>query len=194
MDDETIGRILVQQSGNWQRYYRRHVSPSDRKRLLPWRTCEHGGRSVNRIQRAVNDYMGDCTCSQSIVANFGPEFGLDRDLALRLAAGFGSGMGHGGICGAVTGAMMVLGLRYGQAQEDDPNGESRTHEAMEFFVEHFQARNGSILCRDLLGLNVETPEEMQAVLAQNPTQTRCPKYVKDAAQILELILYPGEMN
>lgn len=142
----------------------------------------------------MDEYRGECSCAQSILATYGQQYGLDRETALRLAAAFGTGMGGRGQCGAVTGAMMVLGLHFGRPTEDDQNGEIRAHEAADFFIEQFTARNGSIGCSDLLGYNPETGEGMMEIMEQNLITTRCPKFVHDAAEILELMLHTGSMN
>jgi len=69
---------------------------------------------MSRVEEAVSCFADGFSCSQSIVSTYGTEFGVDREKALKISTGFGGGMGRlGGTCGAVTGAIMVIGLKYG---------------------------------------------------------------------------------
>ncbi|MHB9134126.1 MAG: C-GCAxxG-C-C family protein [Armatimonadota bacterium] len=140
---------------------------------------------MGHVEKALNDYNGTFSCAQSVLAAFAPDYGMSREQAMQVAAGFGSGMGQGWICGAVTGAMMVLGLAYGSHDgDDDYAGQQRTHEAVEFFLQQFYARNKSISCVELLGNATDSADADLSML----TSTACPKFVKDAVEILELIL------
>lgn len=149
---------------------------------------------MDRVQRAVRDYQGIYSCAQSVLAAFAPEFGIDRETAQRLSAAFGSGMGRGWMCGAVTGAMMVLGLHYGAPDSPEDNGEDRVHTAAEFFMAEFIKQNGSLHCMALLGVDPDDPDTLERAQQEDPTATRCPKYVKDAVEILECMLCPAQMN
>jgi len=150
---------------------------------------------MNRVRRAVRDYQGIYSCAQSVVAAFAPDFGIEREQALRLASAFGSGMGRGWMCGVVTGAMMILGLRFGGQEHDEDSGEDRAQAACEFFMEEFIKLNGSIHCLALLGIDPEDPDSAQRVMEEEqPIATRCPKYVQDAVEIIECMLCPTQLN
>jgi C_GCAxxG_C_C family probable redox protein len=124
------------------------------------------------------------SCSQSVLAAFAPEFGLDVDAALRVSAAFGGGMGRtGGTCGAVTGALMVLGLRYGPTVADKVAKELTYAQARDF-IARFEARQGATTCADLLGVNISTPEGQAAAREANLFKTTCPGLVASAAAIL----------
>ncbi len=94
----------------------------------------------------------------------------------------------GETCGAVTGAFMVIGLRHGRTIADTNRGRDKAYDLVERFVQEFRARNKTIVCRDLLGCDISTPEGMKQVKKKNLFTTVCPRFVGDAAEILEEIL------
>jgi C_GCAxxG_C_C family probable redox protein len=105
--------------------------------------------------------------------------------ALRVASGFGGGMGcMGEACGAVTGAIMVLGLRHGAATADR-EAKEQVYQKVSEFIQRFKARNGTMTCRELLGCDISTPEGLQRMRDQGLFTTLCPRFVQDAVEILE---------
>ncbi len=144
---------------------------------------------MNRVENAVSCLKGGLCCSQAVLCAYAEAFGLDREMALRLAAGFGGGMGRmAGTCGAVTGAYMVLGLKFDAATVSDRERRMRVYELVREFAERFKARNGSITCKDLMGCDIGTPEGHARAQEQELYATICPKMVQDAVEILEEIL------
>ncbi len=144
---------------------------------------------MNRIEEAVRRFRGGLSCSQSILATYGIRLGLEEPLALCVASGFGGGMGRtGSVCGAVTGAMMVLGLRFGPKTADDTAARDRAYEMVRRFAEQFQQRRKTLLCRELLPCNIGTPEGMAEARRLGLFRTVCPEVVRDAAEILEQLL------
>ena len=91
-------------------------------------------------------------------------------------------------CGAVTGAFMVIGLKYGKTEAEDDNAKKKTYGLVKEFCTKFKARNKSIICRELLGCDISTPEGMKYVKDNKLVDKVCPKYVRDAAEIIEEIL------
>jgi C_GCAxxG_C_C family probable redox protein len=113
-------------------------------------------------------------------------------MALKLAAGFGGGMAHKGeTCGAVTGAVMLIGLKHGNTKAKDKKARRKTYELVQEFIGQFESRHGSTRCRDLLGHDLSTPEGYDAAKKKKLFRRACPKYVKDAAEIVEQILDSG---
>jgi C_GCAxxG_C_C family probable redox protein len=140
---------------------------------------------MTKIEEAVAYFKDGFSCSQAIVAAYGPSVGLDRDTALKIASGFGGGMGRlAETCGAVTGAFMVLGLTFGSAASDREAKEA-VYTRVREFAERFKARHGSLLCRDLLGCDLNTPEGLALAQEKKLSSTVCPPYVETAAKILE---------
>lgn len=143
---------------------------------------------MSKVSDAVDLFRGGCACSQAIAATYGPPLGLERDQATRIAAPFAGGMRMAETCGAVTGALMVLGMRYCTADCETPAGRQRINTVAGDFVAGFRERNGSVACKALLGCDISTPEGMAAAREQNLFRTTCPKFVQDAGEILEGML------
>jgi C_GCAxxG_C_C family probable redox protein len=114
---------------------------------------------------------------------------MDEQTALRVACGFGGGVGRLGLtCGAVTGAVMVIGLKYGKVKADDDAAKEKTYALVQEFARRFRARAKSLNCTELLGFDLGTPEGREQVKARNLAMTVCEKAVRDAAEILEELL------
>jgi C_GCAxxG_C_C family probable redox protein len=143
---------------------------------------------VSKVQEAVDCFKGGCACSQAILATYGLRYGLARRQAMELGSGFAGGMRMGKMCGAVTGSVMVLGLRYAGADCDQPGGREKVYEAVRRFTSTFRERHGSPLCKELLGVDISTPEGMEAAIEKNLFREICPNLVQSAAEILEQIL------
>jgi C_GCAxxG_C_C family probable redox protein len=144
---------------------------------------------MTKAERAVATFQEGFSCSQAVVTAFSDDFGLDRDVALKISQAFGGGMGHlGEACGAVTGAFMIIGLKHGRTKADDLPARDRTYALMQAFARRFKELHCSITCRCLLGCDIGTEEGMKAAQDKNLFQTLCLNYVKDAAEILESLL------
>ena len=96
--------------------------------------------------------------------------------------------GRGETCGAVSGALMVIGLRYGRTRTDDEVAKERAYSLAQEFVQEFESRHGSVFCRDLLGYDISTPDGLASAGQENLGATLCPNFVRDAAEILEDLL------
>jgi C_GCAxxG_C_C family probable redox protein len=140
------------------------------------------------MHKAVCCFREGFNCSQALLSTYGEQFGLDRELALKIANVFGAGMGMGEICGAVTGAFMIIGAKYGKSKADDQQSSDRACGIADDLVNKFILRNRSIVCRELLGYDISTPDGMKLIREQELLKTLCPKFVQDAAEIIEEIL------
>jgi C_GCAxxG_C_C family probable redox protein len=131
----------------------------------------------------------EMNCAQAVLSTYGGRFGLDREMALRLAQGFGSGMGRSGrTCGAVTAAYMVLGLSQKVTASRPREGQEATYRLIREFDRSFEVLHGSLTCRDLIGCDLGTLEGLAAAREKEIFTTVCPRFVKDAASILEFLL------
>jgi C_GCAxxG_C_C family probable redox protein len=132
-------------------------------------------------------------CSQSVIASHAAQFDLPLETALKLSAAFGAGMGRQGeVCGAATGALMTLGLASGATLAGDTESKERTHHLAAQFLQEFARQNGSILCRELLGCRLDTPEVLESARQQGIFSTICPKLVESASEILDELLMEYE--
>jgi C_GCAxxG_C_C family probable redox protein len=124
-----------------------------------------------------------------VLASFAPEFGLDRETALKVACGLGAGFAClGETCGAVTGGIMVIGLRYGQTRSDDTTAKAKTYETARHFIAGFKEQHGTIICRDLIGCDISTPEGLAWARERGLFRDICTRYVREAVEILEPML------
>ena len=140
---------------------------------------------MSQVERAVRRFAEGFNCSQAIFSAYAEQFGLEEETAMKIAAGFGGGMGRlGRTCGAVIGAFMVLGLRYGRNSPDQATKE-RVYARIQEFADRFNARNGSLTCKGLLGLDIGTPEGYEVARKTQLFTTACPRFVRDAAEVLE---------
>ena len=94
----------------------------------------------------------------------------------------------GETCGAVSGALMVIGLKHAKTRKDDDDARELAYALAQELMDAFRDRNGSLLCRDLLGADVSTPEGIAVVREKDLFRTLCPKFVRDAGDLLEDLL------
>ena len=127
-------------------------------------------------------------CSQSVLVAFAEELGLSEEQALKLGACFGRGMCKGEVCGACTGALMALGLKYGQTAVDDLESRKKTNDITVRFMDLFKKENGSYICKELLGCDLATAEGKQYALDNKLFVEFCPKMVESATRIAEKLL------
>ena len=144
---------------------------------------------MSRIEKAVSCFKGNCNCAQSILSPFSTQFGLERDKALKIATGFGGGMARfGRTCGAVTGAFMVIGLKYGMGINEDIEAKEKTYQIIRDFASRFQEINSSIICKELLGCDINTTEGIDYFKQNELFEKKCLQFVKNSVEILEDIL------
>ena len=143
---------------------------------------------MNKSDKALELFSNNFNCSQAVFAAFAPDFGIDEKLALMLGTSFGGGARNGEICGAVSGALLVLGLKYGHYNAADNEQKSRAYGIAVDYTTRFKELNGSIVCRDLLGYDLTKPEEMACIKEKGLFGTVCPKMVESAVKILENVL------
>jgi C_GCAxxG_C_C family probable redox protein len=144
---------------------------------------------MSKADEAAETFHGGFNCAQAVLAAFAPELGLEHELALRVAGGFGGGIGRmGEVCGAVTGAVLAIGLKYGKYQPEDNAAREKTYALVQEFARRFQERHGHLLCRDLLGCDISTPEGRKQASDSGLHDTLCPQLVRDATEIVEALL------
>ena len=143
---------------------------------------------AERKEKALQYFADHLHCSQSILAAFSEECGITEETAFRLGSCFGSGMRKGNVCGACTGALMVLGLIYGETHAGDQEGRLRTNRLNDLMMDRFSEANGSCICNELLGCDVRTPEGVRYARDRHLFTEFCPKMVVSAVEILEGII------
>lgn len=126
------------------------------------------------------------SCSQAVLAAFSEEFGLPAETALRIGQGFGGGIARtADICGAVTGGIMVIGLKYGRTRAEDEAAREKTYALVRELLRRFRARHGTLACKDLLGCDIGTPEGLERSNGSKLHEHLCPLLLDSAVEILE---------
>jgi C_GCAxxG_C_C family probable redox protein len=143
---------------------------------------------ISEADQAVACFKQGINCAQALLSTYGKDYGLDPEIALRVSGAFGSGMGMGETCGAVTGALMVIGLKHSKVAGSRLLSKDKTEVVAQEFTEKFKARHGTVVCRELLGCDISTSEGLKKAEQEKHFKKRCPEYVKDAAEILEALL------
>ncbi|MCL2402030.1 MAG: C-GCAxxG-C-C family protein [Oscillospiraceae bacterium] len=126
--------------------------------------------------------FGNFNCSTSVFTAFCEDYGLDLDTARRMAGGLGGGCHAGEVCGAVSGAVLVIGLKYGQDQAGDNDTRTLCYEKTDAFIKAFLEKNPALTCRDLLDVDITTPEGNVLKMQKRHI---CVNAVESAAEILE---------
>ncbi len=135
-------------------------------------------------------YMeGNYNCAQSIVKAFASETGISENEIIHLAFPLGGGLGRQGyVCGALSGAGMILGAKYGKLLRGKETYRDRIYGLTQKLLEQFKNKQGTILCRELLHFDPSTPEGLMAARKAGVFTTKCPLFVYEAAVILEELL------
>ncbi len=144
---------------------------------------------MNNVEKTVDFFASGLNCSQAILTVLGEPYGLASEMAARLGRPLGGGMGRmARTCGAVTGAVLVLGL----AKDHQDEGEARkaSYSSVQSLFRRFEALHGTTECRSLLGADMSTDEGLKKVQDEKLVSKLCPAFVRDAASILEELLKP----
>ena len=129
------------------------------------------------------------SCCSGVLAAFAPDLGLEEELAAGLGRGMAGGVGSlGNVCGAVSGAVLALGAKMTN-KDNIQNMEAgmKIMDTVKEFTARFEEQHSSIICRELLGYDISTPEKRQAAM-EAKAYANCPEYVKSAAAILDEML------
>lgn len=141
-------------------------------------------------QQAVDTFKNNYNCAQSVLSVFAQDLGISKDNALKLSTPFGAGMMYmQETCGAVTGALMAIGLKYGKGENGTLEDKERAYDMGRHFVAEFTKSHGSTSCMKLMnGVNLSTLEGMKYAVDNEMFSTHCANYVKGAVLIAEKIV------
>jgi C_GCAxxG_C_C family probable redox protein len=141
---------------------------------------------MKRQESALEYFRNKFNCSQAVFTVFGKDYGLSEDDCLKISCAFGGGMGRQQhTCGAVTGALLALGMKYGKALNDPEENKMLTYSKTQEFFRRFDELNGSVNCKVLLnGLNMNDPEDHKIIMEGKLFDIKCEKYVVDAVEIV----------
>lgn len=145
---------------------------------------------------ARENFASGCNCSQAVLAAFADICGISRKTALLLGSSFGGGIGRlREVCGAVSGMCMAAGMLYGYDDLDDHSAKSQHYERIQFLAEEFKRINGSYVCRELLGLNVQKEQPVPEKRTPEYYKKRpCSELCACAASILDAYISEHPIN
>ena len=140
---------------------------------------------MKKSETAGEYFAGGFNCAASVLASFCEEYDLDTELALKLASGLGGGFTQGEICGAVSAAAIVVGLKHGMYIQGDLGAKANCHAKTTQFLDEFRRKHGAVICRDLL---VDQPKgDDEESLKER--RRFCVELVKSSADMLEELGY-----
>lgn len=146
-----------------------------------------------KSQKAKELFMKGYNCSQSVLGAWCEELGLDLDTALKISSGFGGGMGRmREVCGALTGAFMVLGLKYGNTDGKNRQAKGDNYKLIQDFTERYKEEIGrdTIICRELLGLDGASKPEPAERTKEYYKKRPCSEMVEISAGLLDEFINP----
>ena len=141
----------------------------------------------SRTDIATEKFLSGYNCAQSVLYAFREEGALEADTALKIACGLGAGMGRKQkVCGAVTGGILVLGMRHGRGSRDERSAMELTYAKTRVLMELFADKHGSCICRHLLnGCDLSTGEGKKQFKERDLLMNVCKPCVQTVVEILE---------
>ncbi len=145
---------------------------------------------MTRKEKAMKLFEAGYNCSQSVALAFSDMIDMDESALAMMASPFGAGMGRlREVCGCVSGMFMVIGLLYGNDNPSDNTRKKEIYEKVQKLAASFEKKNGSIVCRELLGLEHKKDQPQPEERTKEYYKKRpCKELVGDAAQIVEAFL------
>lgn len=141
---------------------------------------------MNKTETALKRFEEGYVCAQAVLSVYAEEFGLEPDTALKISTAFGGGIARTAqICGAVTGALMVIGLKHGLVSLEDSASKEKTYQLSKDLMDLFAKQYGSLQCRTLLEIDISSDDGLQKAKEQELFTTRCPNYIRSVMEFLE---------
>ncbi len=143
---------------------------------------------MNRSEKAVAQFLEGFRCSQAVLGVYAEGYDMDIDVARKISLGLAAGSGNGGECGAVSGAYLAIGLKYGFSHPGDPQALNEMFDQIRCFTHRFKTLHKEINCPQLIGLDIFSAQGHQKFVDDDIKTSRCVNFVRDAVQILEEIM------
>lgn len=137
----------------------------------------------DKVEKALELFDSGFNCSQAVIGAFSKELGVDEQVSMKFAGGFGSGLRSGEVCGAVSGATMAIGLKYGQYIANDKASKEKCSQITLDFMEEYRRGKGTVLCRELLGYDVR--DAKSGVMSSAKRKEVCRNAIETAVLLLE---------
>ena len=144
---------------------------------------------MSKSDTAVKCFMDGFNCAQAVLSAYSEEFNMSKEMAYKVAGAFGSGMGQlGETCGAVTGALMVIGLKYGKYQLADTTSKDKTYVCVKQYSDMFKQQYGSIKCQDLINFDLSKADELIKARESGVFRTICHKLIASSVEMVEKVI------
>ena len=138
---------------------------------------------------AAEKLLAGYNCAQAVLYSACDRLRFDKDTALKLACGFGAGMAREEeVCGAVSGAILAIGLRHGRGENEDRAKTEETYARTREFIEAFKARHGTLICRELIRCDLRTAEGQRFFKENDLIHHTCAACVQTAQELVEKAL------
>lgn len=159
--------------------------------MLNNKTLNYGAK-MNNKEKAVALFMSEKNCAQSVLIANNEKNEHENEMLMNITQVFGGGvLRTGNLCGAVSGALMAIGIKYGNP--NDPHGKGRAIELGRLFLKEFTDKNGSINCRELLGHDMSNEEERKKIVELQLRDKVCKKLIENSSDILEKIFMENKV-
>jgi C_GCAxxG_C_C family probable redox protein len=136
---------------------------------------------LSKAKEAKEQFEKGFSCAPAVFSTYSGQFCLEEELALKIACGFGAGIGRmGKTCGAVTGAVMVIGLKHGQLDVADEKSRQETHRLVKKLIDEFTALHDSTECRELIGYDLSDSSSLESARKSGVFKNKCPGFVYDS--------------
>jgi len=144
---------------------------------------------MNRSEIASEYMKKGYNCAQSIIKAYANEVGMKEEDAVRMASSLGGGVGRNGqICGAVSGAALIIGMKFGTTDPTNFQAKEEAYNKTNELLEKFSAENKSVLCKELIPYDMKNPEDLKKAREAGVFTKQCPLYVSSAGRIMESII------
>lgn len=147
---------------------------------------------MNRVEKAIERHASGFGCAQCVASVFAEEMGASEVAAQKMALGLGGGIGRSGeVCGAASGGVMVIGMKYGvDTMDGEANkvAKDKVYALDQKFLQLYKERTGALRCNDILGFDMNDAEARKAALEKGVFAKTCNKCISDSVEILEKLL------
>jgi C_GCAxxG_C_C family probable redox protein len=147
---------------------------------------------MTRVEKALARHTSGFGCAQCVASVFAEELGVDEITAQKMALGLGGGIGRQGeVCGALSGAILVLGMKYGVSSMDgeaNKIAKNLVYDLDQKVTQQFRERTGAIRCNEILGFDMNDAAARAIATEKGIFATRCNKCIQDSVEILEKML------
>lgn len=141
---------------------------------------------MNKKEEAVHLFNKGYNCCQSVVCVFSKELSIDKETAFNISGGFVGGALNGELCGVISGAIMVIGLKNNNSTLEE-EVQKRIQKQTKDFTDRFRKIHGDLVCKGLLGYDLSKPDDYKVLVEKELFKTKCPTYIETAVELLESI-------